>query len=142
MAANVDIRDGLLNLWHVATDAFATRRARFVMRMLLDRCGSRSLGRVRAMAFQAHDARWFQQISVVRSTVNLVTAEARDAARVHHTCDKVIALHSILVRRTVWEVGECSLPELVLFQFPRRLEILSHIEAHRPVVIFPLNRIL
>ena len=52
MAANVDIRDGLLDLWHVAADAFTARGPGPVMCVLFDRRGSRAVRRVRAMAFQ------------------------------------------------------------------------------------------
>ena len=53
MAANVDIRDGLLDLGHVAADAFIARRPRLVMCVLLDRRASWAVRGVRAMAFQA-----------------------------------------------------------------------------------------
>ena len=44
VAANVDVRDGLLNFWHVAVHAFATGASGGMVRVLLD---SRSAGAVR-----------------------------------------------------------------------------------------------
>ena len=74
--------------------------------------------------------------------MHVVATEAAHAVCIHDTLHKIIALHSILVRGAISEVGEALLTELVLFQLPEILEIHSHVESDRPIVIFAIDRIL
>ena len=52
-----------------------------------------------------------------------MTAEAGDAAPVHHALHEVVALHPVLVRRAVGEVRERRLAQLVVFELPEILEL-------------------
>jgi hypothetical protein len=70
------------------------------------------------VALEAHDVRRLQQIGAVLRAVDIVAAKARDATAVHYTGNKIVALHSILVRGAVREVHERSVSEFVLFRFP------------------------
>src|SRR5215471_11232710 len=93
------------------------------------------------MAFETHDFCRPQQVGIVRRAMDVVTTEAGDSSSVHHARDEVVALHSILVRRSVRKMSERGFPELVLLQLPEVFEIQAHVEADRPVIVFPLNRI-
>ena len=66
------------------------------------------------MASQAHRIARLDQIRRIIGSMNIMAVETFHAAIVHCRRDVVIALHSILVGRTVGEVGECRLAELVL----------------------------
>src|SRR3984893_11636824 len=66
--------------------------------------------------------------------MRVVATEAGDAPRVHEAVNEVVALHPILVRSPVGEMGERRLAELVIFQFPKIVQALAHVEAHGPVI--------
>src|SRR5258708_4185066 len=85
-------------------------------RMLLEGSGARPVGRLRAVTFEAQDAGRLQQVRVILRAVRVVTTEAGDAACVHETGDEIVALHAILVARSVGKMSEGSLAQLVLFQ--------------------------
>ena len=70
------------------------------------------------MAFQAKNVGRFQQVGVVVRSVNIMATEARHTARVHYALDKIVALHSILMRGAIGEMRETLFAQLVLFQLP------------------------
>ncbi len=118
VTADVDVRDGLFNLRHVATDAFVSRTSCRMMSMrFYCRC-VRPIRRVRAVTFQAHHVCWLQKVRIVVRPVNVVAAETAHAVRVHGALHKVVTLHAVLVRGSVREVGKRLLSQLVLFELP------------------------
>ncbi len=135
VCANVHIGDGLLDLRHMAGHAFVAGTSGRVVRMRFDRRRVRAVRRIRAMAFQAHYVRRLQQVRIVFGAMHIVATEAAHAVRVHLAGNEVVALHPVLVRRSVREMRERLLAELVLFQLPEILQILARLEADRPVVI-------
>ncbi len=60
--------------------------------------------------------------------------------RVHRARHKIVALHAILVRCAVSEMGEGCLAERVLFELPGVFKILADMEANWSIVVFPLDR--
>src|SRR5262249_13237401 len=58
VAANVNIRNRLLNLRHMAIDALATGASCCMVRVLLDRRAPRPIGRTRIVASQAKLSGW------------------------------------------------------------------------------------
>ena len=103
---DVAIGYGLFDLGHVTGHALVPGTPNFVMRVRLNRGRVGAVRGVRAMAFETKNVRWFDQISAVLRTVNIVAAKAAHAVRVHLTGNKVIALHPVLVCGSVGEVGE------------------------------------
>src|SRR6185437_7668744 len=61
--------------------------------------------------------------------------------RVHRASHKIVALHAVLVCRSVREVRERRLAQLMFFQFPEVLEIQSYVKSHGPVIILALDRV-
>src|SRR5262245_65383409 len=75
------------------------------------------------MAREAQLLRRFDQVGVVAGAVDVVAAEAGDAARVHQALREIIALHPVLVRRAVREMRERRVTEFVFLELPEVLEI-------------------
>jgi hypothetical protein len=73
--------------------------------------------------------------------VRVVATEASDAARVHQALHKIVALHAILMRRAVGEMGETGFAQFVLFQLPIVRQLQSRVIAYCPVVILALDGI-
>ena len=71
------------------------------------------------MAFEAHQAAWFDQIRVVLRSVNVVAGTAHHAPAIHNALDQVVPLHTISVRRAVGEVREGGLAEFGLFELQK-----------------------
>ena len=93
------------------------------------------------MAFQAHHVCRFQQECLISAAVRIMAAGTSHTMRVHRALHKIVALHSILMTRAVRIVSESGITEFVLLQFPVFLEVIAHLEADWPVIIFALNRI-
>src|SRR5580704_15148987 len=79
MSANIHAGDGLLDLWHMAVDAFTAGAAGLVMRVLLDRGGARTVGRIRSVAIEAENVGGFPQVGIVLRTVYVMATEASHA---------------------------------------------------------------
>src|SRR5260370_5814829 len=141
VAADVHAGDGLLDLGHVAFHAFVAGAAGLVVRVLLDRGGARTIRRLWAVALQTQHASRLQQVRVVLCTVHIMTTEACDATGIHDARGEIIALHAILVPRAVGEMGEGSLTQLVLFEAPKVAQLLAGVEADRPIVVLPFDRV-
>src|SRR6266404_4297701 len=136
--ANLDVRYGRVDLWHMAGHALAAWRALLVMRMLLERSRARPIGRHRAVAIQTKLVHWLSQLRIVFRAVHVVAAKAGDSAAVHHALHKIVALHAVLMGRAVREMRESRLAQLVLFQFPKIGQTEPHLVTHRPVIVFSL----
>ena len=130
------------NRRHVASDALTPRTAVFVVRVFFQ-CGrSGAVGRHRTVAVQAELVGWFSKLRVVSCSVNVVAVKAGDSAAVHHTLDKIVALHSVFMGCAVWIIKEIRrLAESVILKLPIVCELQSHVIPNRPIVIFPVNRI-
>ena len=112
-----------------------------MMRVRLDARGVRTVGRRRSVACQANLVCRFDQVGVIFGAVDIMAAEARDATAVHHALDEVVALHPILMTRSIGEMRECRLAELVIFQFPKISQIQTLLKTYGPVVILAADRI-
>ena len=119
VTADIDIRNRLLDLRHVAGHTVVAGTAGAMMGMRLDARGVRTVGRRGAVAGQANLGRRFDQVSVILSAVDIVATKAAHTAPIHHALDEVVALHSIFVTRSVGEMRERRLAKLVIFQFPK-----------------------
>ena len=124
---------------HVACDAFATRGAVFVVRVLCECRLARPVPRARPVAIQAYLVHRLSKLCVVIRAMDIVAVKACDATAVHHALHEVIALHAVLVRRAICKMSERSLAEIVLFKLPIILEVESDMEADRPVVVFSFD---
>ena len=142
MAADVLVAKCLLDLWHMAGDAFITWTARFVMRVLLDRARMWSVRRTGAVTFQAHDVCRLYQKSDIAGSVDVMAAGALHPAGIHDALRKVVPLHAVFVRCPVRKVRERCLTQLVFFQFPKAVQPLTHLKPDWPVVILALNWII
>ena len=62
--------------------------------------------------------------------MRIVAAGARDAAGVHQALHEIIALHPVLVRSAIGEMGKRLFAEFMFFQFPEILEVFADLETH------------
>ncbi len=67
---------------------------------------------------------------IIFGAVDIVAAEAGDAAPVHYTLHEIVALHAVFVRGAIGEVCEGGLAESVLFQLPKIAEVQAHVIAN------------
>ena len=102
----------------MARDALVALAACLVMSVLFDSWRVRAVRRIRTMAIEAQRVRRLPQERIVVRTVRIMATEASDAVRVHQAGYEVVALHAILVRSPVGEMGESRLPNRMLFQLP------------------------
>ena len=98
--------------------------------------------RIWAVAVKADILGGFPQDGVVLCAMHVMTVETGDAACVHQALHEIVALHAVLVRGTVGKVRERSLAQFVLFELPEVDQILTHVEADRPIIVFAFDRIL
>jgi hypothetical protein len=52
-----------------------------------------------------------------------VTTKTGESATVHYALHEVVALHTVLVRGSVWKMSERSLTQSMIFQFPEVLQL-------------------
>ena len=104
MGPHFDVCDGLGCFRHVAGHALAPGAVFLVMGVVLQ-CGRiGTVKRARPMTIQTQLVRWLSELCVVVGAVCIVAAKTGHAVLVHRTLHKVVALHPILVRGTVWEM--------------------------------------
>ena len=103
---DIDIRDGLLDLWHVAANTLIAGGACSMMSVRLDGGRARAVGRVRPMTFEAQNVRGLQEIRIVLCAMNIVAAKASHAMGVHLAGHEIVSLHSIFVSRAVREMSK------------------------------------
>src|SRR5262249_43152485 len=142
MAADLHVAKSLRDWRHMTGGASAARAAESVMRVLLDAGGMGTVLRVGAVAGQAHRIPQLAQHRLVFRAVRIVATETRDAARVHEALNEIVALHAVLVRRTLGKVREACFTELVLFKLPKICKVQSNVEADGPIVVLPLDRVI
>ena len=93
------------------------------------------------MTGETQVARRLQQVGVIRRAVDVVAAEARDSALVHHALHEVVSLHAVLVRGAVGEVGEACFAQPVFLQLPVILQLPALVKADRPVEVASFDRV-
>ena len=142
VAADVDIRDGLLDFRHVAFDALTAPRCRPRGACALRPSPPRAVRRIRAVARQAQLLRRLDEIRVVIRPMHVMAAEAGDAAAIHEAVDEVVRLHAVLLRRALCVVSKRRLTEMPFFERPEILQLQPDVEADRPVVVLAVVRIL
>ena len=106
VTADVYVRDGLLDLGHVAVDALSPSRSGLMVCMLLNGSGMGAIGRTRAVAGETNCGRRFEEIRIVRASVWVMATGTRYAMGVHRTLHEIIALHPVLVCGAIGEVSE------------------------------------
>jgi len=141
VGVHFDVSDGRLDLRHVAGDALGAGASLLMVRVFFQRGGARAIERHGAVAVQADFVGGLSQLRIVLGPMDVVTTEAGDAATVHHALHKIIPLHAVLVRGAVGEMSKASLAEGMVFEFPEIVQVSTHTVAHRPVVVFPFDRI-
>lgn len=117
--SHLHVRNCRLDFRHVTGDATASRRSFFVMGVLLDGAGARTIQRKRTVAIQAQLVRRLSQLRVIIRTMHVVAAKARHSAPVHYTLHEIIALHAVLVRCAVRIVRERCLTQRVFLKLPK-----------------------
>src|SRR6516162_7015727 len=105
------------------------------------RC-SRSVRRAWSMTRQTQLACGFDQVGIVARAMNIMAAEAGDAAPIHQALHENVALHSIFMGCSVREMGEGRLAQLVVFKPPEIFQIHPLMKADRPVVVLPIKGVL
>ena len=85
------------NRGHVACDTLASSTAVLVVRVLLDRRCSWAVRRRWSVTIKTELISGLAELCVIRRAVNVVAVETRDAATIHHTLHKIVALHPVLV---------------------------------------------
>jgi hypothetical protein len=139
VAADVNIRNCLLNLRHVARNAFITTASGFVMRMVFYCPCARAVRGLWSVAFKAHHVSRLQQECVVTGAMRIMATRAFDSSRVHDALNKIIPLHTVFMRSAIGEVGKRRLPKLVLLQPPKILQLEACMKADRPIVVLSLD---
>ena len=76
VGADVDVRDGLLDLRHVTAHALVAAAAGLVVRVLFNGGRARSVGRFGPVALQTHFVSGPPQVRVVGGSMNVVATEA------------------------------------------------------------------
>src|SRR5215510_15042285 len=94
------------------------------------------------MAREAKLVRRLDEVRVVTGAMDIMAAEAGDAAPIHEALHEIISLHAILVTGAFREMRETRLAELVFLQFPVIFQIQPLMKPDRPVVVLSLDRIL
>jgi len=135
VCANVDITDRLLDFRHVAGNALTSRAVRFVVRMSFQAWSMRTVRGIGSMAIQADCIGGLPKHRRVRGAVHVVTAEAGHPTGVHQALHEIVALHAVLVRGAVREVGERLHPQLMLLELPEVAQIFVDPESNRPIVV-------
>lgn len=109
VTADVHICNSLFDPRHVTGHALIACTSNFVMRVFLNRAYVWTIRRSRTVAFEAHDVCWFDQQSVVIGAVDVVATGALYTARIHNALNKIVSLHSVLMRCTFRKMSECRL---------------------------------
>jgi len=106
VGADFYVGDGGLNFWHVASDAFASSGAGFVMSVLLDGQRARAIQRHRSVAVQADLVGRLAELCVVVGAVDIVAGETSYASAIHHALHEIVALHAIFMGGAVGVVSK------------------------------------
>ena len=117
VTAHKVVGDSLFNPRHVAGRALAPRAHFSMMRMFAD-SPMESGGVIFCMAAETQLVANDNKIRWVFIAVHLMAIKATHLAVIHHTLDKIIALHTVLVRRAILPVIEILGPQARFFKLP------------------------
>ena len=81
-----------------------------------------------------------EQIGVIGGAMDVMAAEASDAAGVHNALHEVVTLHAVLVAGPVGKVGKTLLAGLGFFQVPKVLETQPLLKSDWPSVVLPRDQ--
>ena len=95
MGPHVGVGELLLNLRHVASDAFIPGASGGVMRVRLNGGRVGAVRRFWAVAFHAKNVGGLEQVGIVFSAVRIMAAIAAYAVGVHRALNEIVALHPI-----------------------------------------------
>ena len=121
VTAYVDVSHRLLDLRHV-TRHTRCRRSALVMRVVLDAGGMRAVRGIRSVTRQTELFHRLHEVGIVAGAMNIVAAEAGDAARVIRLCAKSLPAFDSCAR-AVREMRERRLAQLVIFELPEALQL-------------------
>ena len=94
------------------------------------------------MALQAHCIARFDEISSIGCAVNIVAVKTFNALGVHVGSNIIVALHTVLARRSIGEMCERGLAQLVFFKFPEIAQLVTWLVANRPSVVTAIDRVI
>jgi hypothetical protein len=134
VGGDVVVLDGLLDVGHMAGDAFAARAALGVVGVFTDGAAQAG-GILPVMTGEAHRIALGVQVRLVLITVNVVAVEAAQVPMIHIALNEVIALHAIFVGGAVGVLIKVGGTGFQLFKLPVVGEPIAGEETDRPVVI-------
>ena len=82
-----------------------------------------------------------RSIARIVRAVRIVAGEAGDAARVHQALTKSLPCMRFLCAVPSAKCVKRRFTELVLFKLPKICQVQADVEADRPIVVFPLDRV-
>ena len=123
VGADFHVGDGGGDFGHVAGDATAAGGTFFVVGVLFESGGARTIEGERVVAVEADLIAGFSELCVVVGAMHIVATEAGDAAAVHYALNEVISLHAVFVGGAVGEMREGGFAELVILELPIILQI-------------------
>ena len=119
--------------------ALTAGAAVFVVGVFLQRRSVRTIRRRWPMTVEAELVYGLSELSVVFCAVHVMAGSAGNTVLIHDALHKVVALHPVLMRGSVWEVRECCLTQGDVIEFPEVLQMKTDVVADRPVVSFALD---
>ena len=141
VAADHNVVNGLSDFRHVAGDALGSRTSSGMVSVLLYTRRMWPILRVRTVARQTKGVALLPYNSRIVVAMWIVATEAGHSARIHETCDEIVPLHSVLMGCSICKVREGCLSKFVFFQLPEVRQLQTDMKAHRPIVVFPVDRV-
>ena len=133
------VLDRRFDLRHVACHALASRTSIRMMSMRTDRpLQSRRISHLIRVTAQAQRISRQLQACYIRIAMGVMAVKTPQLPVIHIALHKVIALHSVLVRRQVSVLVEVRHTRLQVFQLPYLRQPLSRQIPHWPVIDFPV----
>jgi hypothetical protein len=117
MAADIDVGNGLCDRRHVTGDTSAAFAVGRVLGMKLDRTTWTRLHHA-VVALETDGIPRETQVGFVVGAMRVVARITAHTLHVHLALHKVVTLHPILVRGTIWPMRKCFLAQPMLFEAP------------------------
>ena len=118
VAGDIHLANRLGDLGHMTGHALAAETVRLVMGMFLDARCMRPVLRIGAVAGRANLRNGLAQHGFILGAMWIMATETGDAPVVHQALGEIVALHPVLVRRTLRKMRESRFTKFVLFQLP------------------------
>ena len=93
------------------------------------------------MALKAEYGCRFQKVGVVLRTVDIMTTETSNAARVHRAGHEIVALHPVSAARSVRVIGSVRSHRPAVVKLPEFAEHHTWTEANRPGIVATFDRV-